>query len=221
MNESTDQEPIDQGPFDPEPPRDGPPWEQTELDLFAKVKQTIVGVVSNPMEFFAELRRAGGIFPPYLFYLLVAWPAVVVGTLLQAPFDMMMGSSGGEAMIMFFVVLFLTPIFLFIGLIISAGLTHLGLMVFGGANHPFEATYRVNAYAYGGVAWLSAIPFCGSTIAFIWGIVLEIIGVAKVQEISTGKAAAAVLVPLAVVFMVFICIAVVFAGVIAAAVGSM
>lgn len=219
MNEHTHQEPFDPEP--PESPRLGPPWEQTELDLAAKVWQTIVGVVSNPMEFFAQLRREGGIFPPYLFYLVVAWPAVVVGTLLQAPFDMMMGSSGGQTMITFFVVLLLSPIFLFIGLIISSGLTHLGLMIFGGANHPFEATYRVNAYAYGGVSWLMAIPFCGGTIAFIWGIVLEILGIAKVQEISTGKAAAAVLIPLAVIFLVFICIGVVFAGVIAAAIGSM
>ncbi len=221
MNETTDQEPIDQEPFDPEPPREGPPWEQADGDFFARVWQTIVGVVSDPMELFAQLRREGGIFPPYLFYLLIAWPAVVLGTLLQLPFDMMMGSSGGEAMIMFFVVLFLTPVFLFIGLIISAGLTHLGLMVFGGANHPFEATFRVNAYAYGGVAWLNAVPFCGSTIAFIWGIVLEIIGVAKVQEISTGKAAAAVLIPLAVVIVLFVCIGLIFASVIVAAFSSL
>lgn len=217
MNESIEQEPIDPT----ETPRLGPPWEQVELDLAAKVWQTIVGVVSNPIEFFEQLRREGGIFPPYLFYLLVAWPAVVIGTVLQAPFDMMMGSSGGEAMITFVAVLLLTPIILFITLIIGSGLTHLGLMVFGGANHPFEATYRVNAYAYGGVAWLGVIPFCGSTIGFIWGIVLEIMGIARVHDISTGKAAAAVLVPLAVIMILAFCVVAVFAGIIAAAVGGM
>ena len=199
-----------------EPERLGPPWEDADQDFFGRAWQTIVGVVSNPVEFFEALRREGGIMQPFLFYLLLSWPALVLGALLQAPFDMMISGGGGETLITVLVLLFLGPVFLFIGLIIGSGLTHLGLMVFGWANHPYESTFRVNAYAFGGVAWLNVIPFCGGMIAGIWGIVLEIIGIARVQGITTGQAAAAVLIPLAVVIVLMICVFAVFFGAIAA-----
>jgi hypothetical protein len=43
---------------------------------------------------------------------------------------------------------------------------------------------------------LAIVPFCGGAIGGIWGMICTIIGLAQAQETSTGKAAAAVLIPL-------------------------
>ncbi len=76
-----------------------------------------------------------------------------------------------------------------------AGLVvHLMLVMFQGATRGLGATFTVMGYSYG-VYLLGAIPSCGSAIALVWQVVLLIIGLAAVHRCSTGKAAAAVFVP--------------------------
>jgi hypothetical protein len=82
-----------------------------------------------------------------------------------------------------------------IGVFIGSGIVHLMLMLFGGQNYPFETTFRTLCYAHGSASPLGAIPFCGGLIAAIWGVYAAIVGLSQTQEISTGKAAAAVLIP--------------------------
>ena len=57
---------------------------------------------------------------------------------------------------------------------------------------------RVVAYSMGSTSLLQVIPVCGGVFAAVWAIVANIIGLAQTHEISTGKAAAAVLVPILV-----------------------
>ena len=45
---------------------------------------------------------------------------------------------------------------------------------------------------------IGAIPACGGLIAGLWGLYAVMIGLSKTQEISTGKAAAAVLIPIVI-----------------------
>ncbi|TVQ33346.1 MAG: hypothetical protein EA370_11840 [Wenzhouxiangella sp.] len=191
--------------------REGPPWENPSAgDFFQRLWQTVVQGVSSPSELFANMRTTGGLISPLVFYVLIIGAGAIVSTALEMPFGLLGGSGGADAILGFFLVLILLPVLLPIGLFVSSGITHLALMVFGGANKPYEATFRVNAYAYGSVGWVWAIPFCGSLVGGIWGIVLEIIGVARVHEVSTGKAAAAVLVPLAIIAMFGACVALIF-----------
>lgn len=193
------------------PERDGPPWENPNAgDLFQRLWQTILQGVKEPAELFENMRTSGGLLPPLMFYGLIVGLALIVSLVLELPFQLMLGMSFGEQIIGLIIFLVLLPVLLPIGLFISSGLTHLALMLFGAANHPFEATFRVNAYAYGSVGWSLAIPFCGSMIGFAWGIVLEIIGIARVQEVSTGQAVAAVLIPIAIVMVLGMCVAAVF-----------
>jgi hypothetical protein len=88
------------------------------------------------------------------------------------------------------------PIGVLLGSFLMAGVWHLALMIFSGANKPFEATYRVYCYVAGSCAWLGLIPFCGPFISFVWNLVAASIGLAKVHQIGTGKATTAVLLPL-------------------------
>jgi len=55
----------------------------------------------------------------------------------------------------------------------------------------------VVAYSGGVTALISVIPLCGGFIGAIWQVVLVIVGLAETHRISTGKAAAAVLLPVA------------------------
>jgi hypothetical protein len=88
------------------------------------------------------------------------------------------------------------PVLLFIGSFLNAGLWHLSLMLLGGARKPFEATYRVYCYVAGSCALVSLVPCCGGIASLVWTIVSGSIGLGKVHEISTGKAVAAILLPL-------------------------
>ena len=94
--------------------------------------------------------------------------------------------------------LVLIPVQIVLGTFIQSGITHVSLMICGGANKPFEATFRTFAYAGGAISALFFIPVCGWAAAGIWGIVVQCIGLARVHEIGTGRAVLAVFLPLIV-----------------------
>jgi hypothetical protein len=62
---------------------------------------------------------------------------------------------------------------------------------------------RVVAYSMGATSLLHILPVCGAFLAAVWAIVAYIIGLAQAHEIPTGKAAAAVLIPVAVCCVIF------------------
>ena len=71
-------------------------------------------------------------------------------------------------------------------------------MIVGGANQPFETTFRVLAFTQGSTGVLQLIPVCGGVIACVWGIVVNCIGLARAHETDTGRVVLAVI--LALVF---------------------
>jgi hypothetical protein len=107
-----------------------------------------------------------------------------------------------------------------IGLLIGTAIIHVCLMIVGGARQPFEATLRVLGYAQGATAWLNVIPILGPLVLVVWVLVIEIIGVAQAHDIPTGKAALAVLLPIAFCFVALIGIVVLIAIVAAAGAGA-
>src|SRR5437762_14239207 len=95
-----------------------------------------------------------------------------------------------------FVILF--PLAIIIGLFIGAAIIHLCLMIVGGANQPFETTFRVLAFTQGATGVLQVIPICGGVIAAVWGLVVNCIGLARAHETDTGRAVLAVFLPVIV-----------------------
>jgi hypothetical protein len=67
----------------------------------------------------------------------------------------------------------------------------------GGAPHPYETTFRVICYTWS-AGIFNLVPVCGVLIAAIWRIVVQIIGIREAQEVPTGRAAAAVLIPIVI-----------------------
>jgi hypothetical protein len=92
-------------------------------------------------------------------------------------------------------VIVILPIVTVLSMFVGSAIYHVMLLLLGGARRPYETTLRVTAYASGATALVNLVPICGAVVAPIWSIVATIIGLARAQEISTGKAAAAVLLP--------------------------
>jgi hypothetical protein len=97
-----------------------------------------------------------------------------------------------------FATIILLPLFIVIGLFIGSGIVHLCLMIVGGANQPFETTFRVVAFSQGSAGPLQIVPLCGGLISGVWALVCNCIGLARAHETDTGRAVLAVFLPLIV-----------------------
>jgi hypothetical protein len=102
--------------------------------------------------------------------------------------------SGGAALAQLVISPVVTLVFMYVG----AAILHLLLMLFRGSKRPFDATLTAVAYA-NGLNLLLAVPGCGGLLALVWGLVVLIVGLGEIQRCGSGKAAAAVLAPVALV----------------------
>lgn len=191
--------------------RSGLPWEHREqLGLVNAFVETVKLVLTDPNRAFTQMRTTGGLGDPLLFGVIGG----CIGTIIWIILSLLMNSVGAFASLatresalggvlgfgiggaMAIVRLIVTPICIVIVLFIWAGIVHLCLMVIGGARKDFEATFRPLTFAYGATSLFLIVPCCGSLIALVWGLVADCIGLARSQEIDTGKAALAIFLPL-------------------------
>ena len=111
---------------------------------------------------------------------------------LEDPFFSTIFSPGVSlAWILVYNVVFIT-ISLFVYSLILHGCLHLA----GGANQPFETTFRVYAYVSGAASLFMILPFIGWLIAIGWSLICQIIGLKEAHETTINKAAVAVFLPL-------------------------
>jgi hypothetical protein len=190
------------------------PWESRDrLGFVGALVETTRQVLGQPRRFFREMPTTGGIGAPLLYAVAIGWIGVVAAGLYSTLFQSIVGSSLASfgdrpelaEMIGFaqswaglLIQIVFAPVGIVIGVFVAAGVLHVMLLVLGGAQRNFEATFRVVSYSQApSVAML--VPFCGSFIAWIWYLVLYVIGLAEAQGVGHGKAAAAVLLPLLLV----------------------
>jgi hypothetical protein len=188
-------------------PRSGLPWDhRQERGFWNAFVETLLMVLTKPDLAFRAMKIEGGLAEPLIYALIGAGLGGIVSLLfslgLQSmglftgqrnAFTVMAGMGIGS--ILFIV---LVPVFIVIGLFIGSAIIHLCLMIVGGANKSFEATFRVIAFSQGSTGPLQIIPICGGLIAGVWALVINCIGLARVHETSTGRAVLAVLLPLIV-----------------------
>jgi len=184
------------------------PWDRREeLGVPAAFWQTVTAVSGGPVRFFRELRPDGDLAGALGFLVLVSIPAgfgaaiftylqnlvmySLLGTQPQATgiplLDMMQGPSVGMAV---FQVVF-APVGALLYVLIFALLTHLGLMLVGGASRPLEATIKAWCYSYAVMFW-GLIPG-GQLITGFWVLAVAGIAMAQVHKTSGWKAAFGVL----------------------------
>jgi hypothetical protein len=183
------------------------PWDhRQERGFFNAFVETLVMVLTKPGEAFTAMKREGGLGEPLIYALIGGCVGGIVSLLYQLglhsmgffadrhdAFAAMAGAGIGSAA---FIVL--VPLILVILLFIFSAIFHLCLMIVGGANQPFETTFRVVAFSQGSTGPLQIIPICGGLIAFVWWLVCNCIGLARAHGTDTGRAVLAVFLPLVV-----------------------
>ena len=186
--------------------RTGLPWEhRQERGFFNAFIETLTMVLTRPAEAFSVMKREGGLVEPLIYALIGACAGGIVSLLFSLGFRSiglfadknnslaaMTGVGIGLGAII------LLPVFIVVGLFIGSGIVHLCLMIVGGANKPFETTFRVFAFSQGSAGPLQIIPLCGGLISGVWALVCNCIGLARAHETDTGRAVLAVFLPVIV-----------------------
>jgi len=188
-----------------------PPFEEREAygGFFPALWQTWLAACFRPTEFFASVGNSQNLTPALIFGVFVGWVGDFVGqlwsVLFQAPlfisFRIHQPWVGKEEVAMqlgWLVALGLLGwLFVLLNILLLGLLFHLFLLLFGGAKQGLVTTLRVVAYAHAPALFL-AIPCLGPCVAVIWGLVLDIIGLATAHRTEKWRSALAVLAPVVV-----------------------
>ena len=232
--------PPDLPPSDPTgpewtpPPPPGPPalaalpWEQPGYPAIEGLYETAKLFLLRPSEAFARMSVAGDLGRPLIYAVVLGWLGIIAGQVYQLlipgmPWRYFPGMDRGMDFAVPIAVtiatMVLAPVFILLGVFIWSAILHLFLMIAGGANSGFAATVRVVCYA-GTTQVLQIVPLCGGVLTFLWSIALEIVGLAIAHRTTQGRAALAVLLPLALCCACAAVIAVAFGAAILALVGA-
>lgn len=181
--------------------RSGPAWE-TPGPAGPRFLETAKAVLLTPTQAFSTMKRQGGWGPPLAFGVVGTTIGFAISLLIQiaimaiAPDTATAQSRPLVSLYVFMFLLFL-PVILGISLVVWTAIYHAFLRALGG-RHRFETTLRVVCYVYGSTSLLQIFPVFGGLIGFFVSIAISTIGFTRMQEVSTGKAATAVVVPLLV-----------------------
>lgn len=211
----------------PQGARSGLPWERLGKSA-GNFWSTSKLVITAPTEAFSIMWREGGLGDPLVFCIVGA----LIGGLFSAIYNSLFQASllgmvaaggqqpgGNEAGMVgiqivanFIGALIGGTIGAAIGAFVGAAINHVCLYLFKSATFPYETTFRVVCYTSGATALLQVIPFCGQLIQGIASIVILIIGFSEAHQITKGKSAMAVLLPVIVCCVIGIAIVAVVAG---------
>jgi hypothetical protein len=197
-------------PPGPVPPLNPLPWEARETrGLLPAFFDTLGLLVTRPAEAWARMRQSGDSTSPLLFGAAICWLSMAVQgilfRLIAAPaLPAFLGRRfgtlnrfGGMGLA---VRLIIAPLIIVIVLFLGAAILHLCCMLVGALQNStsgFEGTLR--AVCYSEVSSLaSIIPVVGGLIGIIWWMVLAVQGVQRLHQTTSGKAVAAVLIPVVV-----------------------
>lgn len=188
----------------------GLPWEEPNAGL-GSIVPTLMRFVTRPGEAYSQLNPDVDLVRPLAYFVALAllgacisqvWSYFlfdsyvgVIRSLAGSSFDKfapLLSKPGGIHLAFGLVI---TPLVALIVLFIWAALVHLALTLVGGANRGFAATLRVLCYAQS-TQLAVLMPGLGGFVAFVWRLILEIIGLAQVHKTEGWKAAMAVLLPL-------------------------
>lgn len=187
------------------------PWEERRrLGVLTALFQTVRFVLFAPSLFFSVIRRhawkSDTIFYGWIFITLGYVFAGVNRWLMKAYFSDLSFVSGNApltpqsaliqtqiegAMVL---VLVLAPL-LSLGLLyLNTWLYHTVLTLLGPTAQNRQGTFKVVAYGASPL-WLHLIPFIGDSVAFVWMLSINVIGLSRVHGISQFRAMLAVLIP--------------------------
>ncbi|MCU0291937.1 MAG: YIP1 family protein [Thermoanaerobaculaceae bacterium] len=227
-------------PPPPPPPYDGTlppppetpvllPWEQPGYPFLEGLYETAKLFFTDPTLAFSRMQLGGELGRPLIYAIIFGWLGTIAGQVYNIALGGAMwkllpqlsqeGDLASNTMVNvgFMVV---APLLILIGIFVGGAIYHLFLMLYGGANAGFGATVRVLCYA-STVQVLQVLPLCGGMAGAVWGVVLQVIGLAVAHRTTRGKAAAAVLTPMLLCCVCLVILGIVFFASFAAMLGKM
>lgn len=181
-------------------------WEQrSDIGVVRSLLLTIRSLLLKPTPTFSAMRTDGSYLEPLLFLMLAATAFSLggYGLLFTVSKIGVLGDLTMRRILEFAVsslpslawwAAVLSGLFAVFA-IVSTAATHFALIILRGAKNSLRATFRVTCYSIGASSALLFFPLCGGVIAFVWNVVLGIIGLSETHKISHLRAAAAVLMP--------------------------
>ncbi len=195
------------------PVEEGCAWDREErANWVGAFIETAKRSFMQPELFFREVAGRSDWKRPLIYALIVAFIVFLAAAAYQVGFQSLamsveMGNAVRKSMSPIFAFSFplalililafslvFVPIFATLALLAQAGIYHLCLMLLGAARRPFVSTFRVSCYATG-PQLLQIIPILGALAAWVWQVVLIIIGIKVTHETTYGRAILAVFLP--------------------------
>jgi hypothetical protein len=184
-----------------------PPWEDTGVPFPQNLLRTWLHSVLEPTRFFRGVPYEAPALRPLLYFLLLTvvaalftlwWQAVGLEpvSLFEEATDELRGSS---ALTQFF----LSPFAGLLGLLLWSLILQLFVLMIVPTRRGLGATLRVLCYSAGPTV-LAVIPYIGGLVGFVWSVVLQIIGIRAAHRTTGGRAAAVVMVPLGLLFLLMV-----------------
>jgi hypothetical protein len=186
------------------------PFESGEGFIGAFLK-TIREALFSPTRFFKKVATGEGYWTPLIYGIITGiigrfadffWAWLVVIPFLPPSIRNFLAISYTFALV---IIIFSMPLWVAFSILLWSGITHFCLIIVRGSKKGFEGTFRAISYSYS-ARLFHIVPFIGSTIGFVYRIVLAIIGVREAHGITTGRALIAILLPLIVVVGIVIAI---------------
>lgn len=194
------------------------PWEELgERKFFSAFLSTLKAILFAPKTTFARLEIQGGLAAPLLYYVIIASTIFTATLLMLLPqvlknpsaFSPQLATLTQKSIIIGFSGLLIVAPFIFIvGIFLSSSIAYLSLKIMGVARKPFRAVFRIVCYSFGSTALFQLIPFVGSIVGAVWGLVLYFIGLKEVYALSKGRTFFVIL--LSVVFYLLLAVVVAF-----------
>jgi hypothetical protein len=205
----------------------GIPWEKRrEMGFLPALLDNLRLCLFDPSKFFAEMPKRENVGAALFYIALLGWlgglGGIVWDRIMEGPRNQFLQSFGipvpeptlnpSVRTAITLAMSILLPVILVLVAFIAAGIFHVALWILGGAKEGFEATLRSYCYAAGSTSLFQWIPFCGGLIGLIWWLILQVYGFSRVHEISGGKAALAVVFPMALCCLFLFAAAIIFAS---------
>jgi len=178
------------------------PWEGEEGFVRAFFKTTRE-VLFSPTKFFKKVAKGKGYWSPLIYGIITGiigrfadffWFWLLVIPFLPPGIRNFLAVPYTVALI---ITIFCMPLWVAFSIFLWSCVTHFCLSMVRGNKKGFEVTFRAISYSYS-ARLFHIVPFIGSTIGFVYRVVLAIIGVREAHGITTGRALIAILLPLIV-----------------------
>jgi len=217
---------------------EGCPWDREKGGNWpGSFYRTFSRAILEPVSLFRDVAFGHGMPRPFIYAMIINYILFVVAIAYQAGFQILaMSMELGKCVgcnifpvavsipfaIIGIVLLLVVgvPLITAFMILVRAGLYHLCLMILGAAKRDFQTTFRTVCYATSPQLF-QVVPILGGIVAWIWQIVLDVIGLKVVHETTYGRSALAVFLPTIVCCgAFFLLVTMIAGGVFAAIIGG-